>query len=56
MPTKSNNTGGRGGAGTRAGKKKSAVREEAENGHPGGRKLEVLGIPEVEGGDMAKPQ
>lgn len=55
MPTKSNNTGGRGGARPGAGRKKSAVREKAENGNPGGRRLEVLDIPEVEGVDMPKP-
>ena len=55
MPTKSNNTGGRGGARTGAGRKKSAVREKAENGNPGGRRLTILDIPEVEGVDMPKP-
>ena len=55
MPTKSNNTGGRGGARPGAGRKKSAVKEKAENGNPGGRRLEVLDIPEVEGVDMPKP-
>lgn len=55
MPTKSNNTGGRGGARPGAGRKKSAVKEKAEKGNPGGRKLEVLDIPEVEGVDMPKP-
>lgn len=55
MPTKSNNIGGRGGARPGAGRKKSAVKEKAENGNPGGRKLEVLDIPEVEGVDMPKP-
>ena len=35
--------------------KKSAVKEKAENGNPGGRRLEVLDIPEVEGVDMPKP-
>ena len=55
MPTKSNNTGGRGGARPGAGRKKSAVKDKAENGNPGGRKLEVLDIPEVEGVDMPKP-
>ena len=55
MPTKSNNTGGRGGARPGAGRKKTAVREKAENGNPGGRRLEVLDIPEVEGVDMPKP-
>ena len=33
MPTKSNNTGGRGGARPGAGRKKSAVKEKAENGN-----------------------
>ncbi|MCM1295777.1 MAG: terminase [Muribaculaceae bacterium] len=55
MPTKSNNIGGRGGARPGAGRKKSAVKDKAENGNPGGRKLEVLDIPEVEGVDMPKP-
>lgn len=55
MPTKSNNTGGRGGARPGAGRKKSAVKEKAENGNPGGRRLEVLDILEVEGVDMPKP-
>ena len=54
MPTKSNNTGGRGGARPGAGRKKSAVKDKAENGNPGGRKLEVLDIPEVEGVDMCQ--
>ena len=49
MPTKSNNIGGQGGARPGAGRKKSAVKEKAENGNPGGRPLEVLDIPEVEG-------
>jgi hypothetical protein len=55
VPTKSNNTGGRGGARPGAGRKKTAVKEKAENGNPGGRRLEVLDIPEVEGVDMPKP-
>ena len=42
MPTKSNNTGGRGGARPGAGRKKSAVKEKVD-------------IPEVEGVDMPKP-
>src|SRR5699024_7402440 len=54
MPTKSNNTGGRGGARPGAGRKKSAVKETAENGNPGGRRLEVLDIAEVQGVD--RPQ
>lgn len=55
MPTKSNNTGGRGGKRPGAGRKKSSVKEKSANGNPGGRKLEVLDIPEVEGADMPKP-
>ena len=55
MPTKSNNTGGRGGARVGAGRKKSAVKEKSENGNPGGRPLEVLDIPEMEGVEMPKP-
>ena len=41
MPTKSNNIGGRGGRRPGAGRKKSAVKEKANNGNPGGRKLEA---------------
>ena len=41
MPTKSNNIGGRGGARIGAGRKKSAVKEKAQNGNPGGRALET---------------
>ena len=52
MPTKSNNIGGQGGARPGAGRKKSAVKDKAENGNPGGRPLEVLDIPEVEGVEM----
>src|SRR5574344_2211840 len=55
MPTKSNNTGGRGGARIGAGRKKSAVKEKVENGNPGGRTLETLDIPEIEGAEMPKP-
>ncbi len=55
MPTKSNNIGGRGGARPGAGRKKKAIKEKAENGNPGGRKLEVLDIPDVEGVEMPKP-
>ncbi|MDD2980283.1 MAG: terminase [Hespellia sp.] len=55
MPTKSNNIGGRGGARPGAGRKKSAVKEKAENGNPSGRKLEVLDIPDIEGVEMPKP-
>jgi len=55
LPTKSNNTGGRGGKRPGAGRKKSAVKEKYENGNPGGRKLTVLDIPDVEGEDMPTP-
>ncbi|MCC6094478.1 MAG: ATP-dependent Clp protease proteolytic subunit [Eubacterium sp.] len=55
MPTKSNNTGGRGGRRPGAGRKKTAVKEKYENGNPGGRDLTVLDIPDVEGEDMPTP-
>jgi len=55
MPTKSNNTGGRGGKRPGAGRKKKATIEKATNGNPGGRTLEVLDIPEVEGAEMPDP-
>ena len=55
MPTKSNNTGGQGGRRPGAGRKKSAVTEKYENGNPGGRKLEVLDIPDMEGTEMPAP-
>ena len=52
MPTKSNNTGGQGGARPGAGRKKTALKDKIENGSSG---LEVLDIPEVEGVEMPKP-
>ena len=55
MPTKSNNIGGRGGKRPGAGRKKSAVKQKYEDGNPGGRKLTVLDIPDVEGEDMPAP-
>lgn len=55
MPTKSNNTGGRGGKRPGAGRKKKPVKEKYENGNPGGRALTVLDIPDVEGEEMPKP-
>lgn len=55
MPTKSNNIGGRGGARPGAGRKKKPVKEKAENGNPGGRKLTVLDFPEQQGMEMPKP-
>lgn len=55
MPTKSNNIGGRGGKRIGAGRKPKAIKEKIEEGNPGGRRLAVLDIPEVEGVDMPKP-
>ena len=55
MPTKSNNTGGVGGKRPGAGRKPKAVAEKAANGNPGGRKLTVLDIPDMEGVEMPKP-
>ena len=55
MPTKSNNTGGRGGKRPGAGRKKKAASEKAANGNPGGRPIQVLDIPDMEGVEMPKP-
>ena len=55
MPTKSNNIGGRGGKRPGAGRKSKGIAEKAANGNPGGRKLTVLDIPEIEGVEMPKP-
>ena len=55
MPTKSNNTGGRGGKRPGAGRKPKSNLEKAQNGNPGGRKLTMLDIPDVEGIQMPKP-
>lgn len=55
MPTKSNNIGGRGGRRPGAGRKKKPVKEKAEAGNPGGRPLQVLDIPDMEGVEMPKP-
>lgn len=55
MPTKSNNTGGRGGKRPGAGRKPKSNLEKAQNGNPGGRKLTMLDIPDVEGVQMPKP-
>jgi hypothetical protein len=55
MPTKSNNTGGRGGARPGAGRKKTAIADKIISGNPGNRKITVLDIPEIEGVDMPKP-
>ncbi len=55
MPTKSNNTGGRGGARPGAGRKKTAIADKIISGNPGNRKITVLDIHEIEGVDMPKP-
>lgn len=55
MPTKSNNTGGRGGARPGAGRKKKPLTEKVEAGNPGGRTLKILDIPDVSGVEMPKP-
>ena len=55
LPTKSNNTGGRGGRRPGAGRKPKGVAEKAANGNPGGRRLTVLDIPDIEGMEMPKP-
>ena len=55
MPTKSNNIGGRGGKRIGAGRKNKSVVEKALNGNPGGRTLEVLDIPDLEGVKMPEP-
>lgn len=55
MPTKSNNTGGQGGARPGAGRKKKPLNEKIESGNPGGRTLKVLDVPEMEGVEMPKP-
>ena len=55
MPTKSNNTGGQGGARPGAGRKKRPLTDKVENSNPGGRTLKVLDIPDVSGLEMPKP-
>ena len=55
MPTKSNNTGGRGGARPGAGRKKTATKKKPTNGGLESVELGTLDIPEVEGVDMPKP-
>lgn len=55
MPTKSTNLGGRGGARAGAGRKKKALSEKIDTDNPGGRKLTVLDIPDIEGVEMPKP-
>ena len=56
MPTKSNNTGGRGGKRPGAKQKKKALADKLETNNPGGRPLVVLDIPEFEGADMPPPR
>lgn len=55
VPTKSNNTGGQGGARLGAGRKKKALTEKIGAGNPGGKTLKVLDIPDVSGVEMPKP-
>ena len=55
MPTKSNNIGGRGGPRPGSGRKKTALKDKLAAGNPGGRPLEVLDIPDMEGADMPEP-
>ena len=52
MPTKSNNTGGRGGARPGAGRKKKALVEKLDTDNPGGRPLMILDIPDFQGVEM----
>ena len=62
LPTKSNNTGGRGGARPGAGRKKKSLADKVAAGNPGGRPLVVLDIPDMpeavdlEGADMPEPR
>ncbi len=55
MPTKSNNTGGRGGARPGAGRKTKALSEKIENGAASNKTLKILDIPDVSGVEMPKP-
>ena len=55
LPTKSSNTGGRGGKRVGAGRKKSSNLDKENMGNPGGRTLEMLDIPEIEGAVMPAP-
>jgi len=53
MPTKSNNTGGRGGARQGAGRKpKAALDKIADNS---GKSIKILDIPDTEGVEMPEP-
>ena len=58
MPTKSNNTGGRGGARPGAGRKKKSLADKVAAGNPGGRQLKIIDLPdgaELEGEDIPEP-
>lgn len=55
MPTKSTNTGGRGGARPGAGRKKKALKDKLNNDSSVIPKIAVLDIPEVEGVAMPEP-
>ena len=51
-PTKTKNTGGRGGAKPGAGQKKKALVEKLDTDNPGGRPLMILDIPDFQGVEM----
>ena len=55
MPTKSNNTGGRGGRQPGVGRKKKSSLEKYQNDNPGGRSIYALDIPDLEGVEKPKP-
>ena len=55
MPTKSTNIGGRGGTRQGAGRKPKGIKEKVDANNPGGRRLTVLDIPDIEGVEMPKP-
>ncbi len=55
MPTKSNNLGGQGGARPGAGRKKKPIADKLADDNPGGRRIQILDIPDVEGVEMPKP-
>ena len=55
LPTKSNNIYGQGGAIPGVDRKKKSVLEKAKEGNPGGRKLSVMDIPQMEGAEMPEP-
>ncbi len=55
MPTKSNNTGGRGGARAGAGRKKKSLSEKIETGVTSQKTVKILDIPDVSGVEMPQP-